>query len=288
MWTKEYIRYLKSKKSFIIIALVFVNLASFLISLSEKNMFITQMASDSPDLNKTALSELIAEYTGFRFTFNFWFVSDFFLIYLVILFLWVGVFLSCAVEKDRESGLGNLLVTRRTYAYYLRCVLMAQSLYISTVVFVSAIISLILAFCIGGFSFRQISIGSYYLNPGQTILVFFLQVLLIVLITILINGICMLSNIMIKNKYILQSLPMIAFSLAPMLLASTVGNLYQPFGEFLICFIPWNELRSIDYIFQAHFSLESFVLCLFPIVVYGILLGGLYYVNKKHFSENYL
>lgn len=288
MWADEYKRYLKSKKTYIILVLVLVTVVSFIISLEDKQMFMDQMGSNSPDLNKSALEQLIRNYTGFRFFFDFWFVSDFFLAYLIILFLWVGVFLSSSLEKQREDGFGNFLITRTSYTYYLRSKLIAQSLYISTVVFIASFISLIIAFCIGGFRFDFLSIGFYDLNQIKTILIFLLQVLLIIFYTVLVNGICLMSNFMIKNKYIIQCLPVVAFSLIPMLGASTIGNIIQPLGEVLICFIPGNALKSINYIFQESFSIESYFLCFAPFVVFCICLGVLYWGNKKKFSENYL
>lgn len=288
MWKKEYLRYLKSKRTWVLLALVLVSLVSFFISLSEKQMFLSQQANPSPDQNQTALATLIANFTGIRFVFDFWYVSDYFVIFMAVLLIWAGVFLSATLQTEKEAGHGSMLVTRCSYQTYVKSILAAQSLYILTVVAAATALMTLVAMGIGGTAFPLISLGAYDLNPPLVLLTMAAQVIWMSLFLSLINGICLLSNVWVKSKFVIQALPLVVFSLAPTLLVSTVGNLVPSLGNALLFFIPWEEFKAVEFVFQEHFSLEAFVLCLVPMAAYGVLLFFLYQYNVKKHKESYV
>lgn len=198
------------------------------------------------------------------------------------------MFLSATLQTEKEAGPGSMLVTRCSYPAYVKSILAAQSLYILTVVAAATALMTLVAMGFGGAAFPLISLGAYDLNPPLVLLTMAAQVIWMSLFLSLINGICLLSNVWVKSKFVIQALPLVVFSLAPTLLVSTVGNLVPSLGNALLFFIPWEEFKAVEFVFQEHFSLEAFVLCLIPMAVYGVLLFFLYQYNVKKHRESYV
>jgi hypothetical protein len=113
LWKHDYFKYLFSKKTiFILCILLILSCISYFFSLSDKNMLISQLSDTSPDLNVQDLEILIAQYTGFKFLFDSWFLSDLYFLNLFILYTWVGVYLVPQLQIEKEKGYGNLLAIR--------------------------------------------------------------------------------------------------------------------------------------------------------------------------------
>ena len=93
MIKRNYFKLLKSISTFVICTILLViSIVSFTVSLFEKNSFIHQLNSTSPDINIDALNNLIEHYNGFKLIFNFWFVSDLYFIFVAVTLLFLGVF----------------------------------------------------------------------------------------------------------------------------------------------------------------------------------------------------
>ena len=151
MIKRNYFKLLKSISTFVICTILLViSIVSFTVSLFEKNSFIHQLNSTSPDINIDALNNLIEHYNGFKLIFNFWFVSDLYFIFVAVTLLFLGVFLSYQIQKHKEEAYGNLLVSRIGYKKYLDDTLVSQSLYIFSIVTITNLISLTIAFIFGG------------------------------------------------------------------------------------------------------------------------------------------
>lgn len=289
MWKQEYKRYLKSKSGYgIVLILLIIASCSFYFSYQDRQIFIDQTSNPAPDLNMTALLQLIRNYSCFSFLNDFWFVSDFFIIFATALFLWIGVFLSPIATVNRQNGLGNLLVTRLTYRRYADGLWLAQSLYIATIVGISMLGSLLLACCWGGVHFDYVEIAEYHLGLGGAITVWLLQTILIILECIFINGICLFTDAWVKNKYMIQLLPVVLFVLVPFFLASTIGNIIPGTAEFFTLLLPWASFRSIENIFQEQFSSLSVLEFVAPVLIYAVIQLIIRHLNIKKISESYV
>lgn len=284
----EYKRLVKSKETvLIVLCLLVFYIISFFVSVSDKMMFVGQMASDSPDLNKVALMDLIDHYTGAEFVSNFWFVSDFFNVFVIMIFLWIGVFLSVSLLSQKETGAGNIILVRTSYKKYLNSVLVSQTLYIFTVICGSGLLAFLVSMLMGG-AWKGIRLGGIEISLVQTILMLCVQTLFVAVYLALVNGICLLSNAWVKSKYVIQLMPVCLFALFPLIVSSTIGNLIKPIGLFLVHFLPFQKLRSIDYIFNDNFSFSSIAVSLIPIVSFSLLLAVMYVLNVKKHRVSYL
>jgi hypothetical protein len=251
-------------------------------------MFIDQLSSGAADLNIPVLQETIDNYTGIRFVFDFWFVSDFFIISNIVLLLWLGIFLSANLQIQNENGFGNLIVTRSGYKSYLYSIILSQTLYIFAVIAISTGLMVLIALFMGGVSFHFVQIGEYRLNLVGAIATIVVQVILMSVYASLINAICLVSNLWIRNIYVIQALPIVGFALLPLLLGSTIGNLSQIFARIIIRYLPQELFNSLQIMFDVHFQLSEIILCLIPLITYVILFALLYRFNAEKFSENYL
>lgn len=289
MVRQEYKRLLRSKQTVIILILVLVGTISFYMSYSEKQMFVNLVENDfSADLNRDSLIELVNSYHGITFLFNFWFNSDFSQLTTMILFVWVGVFLTPNIFMQKEQGFGNLIVVRTSYHDYLRYNLGAQTLYVFTVIAVATILELIIALIWGGSNIEYAYIGEYKLGIVEIILVVLLQIMVFTIYTSLINGIASMCGIFIKNQYVLQALPLIVFVILPMLLASTLGNIFEWFARIIVYFLVNNVSFLISNILQSNFSIVEVVCNLLPIFIYTVVLFTLNRINISVNERNYV
>lgn len=293
MTKKEYCRMMKSISSLaLIIILLLTAIISYVISLSDKNMFISQMSLNDETINIEALKTLIEHYNGFEFVFDFWFTSDFYFIFIITLMLFIGVFLSFQIQKHKEDFYGNLYVSRIGFKKYLDSIIISQSLYIFSIITIINIIQLFVAFIFGGFGYST-EICIYNINYIQAFIIILIQNFIVSIVTILINACSLLSAAFIKNKYILQALPLFAFIILPQLIASTLGNISTVVGNVALPFVVWNEFKAIDnilnnYAVDENLLFSSIVYHLIPIVTYFFIFIILYFINIKKNERDYL
>lgn len=288
MFCEEFKRLIKSKTSVIILILLAVSAISFFMSYNEKQMFVEQLNHDfSADLNRTALAELVNSYTGLKFLFDFWFNSDFSQISMFILYVWAGIFLSPVLVVQRENGFGNMIMIRKNYKYAALTVFGAQSLYIFVILAITTVLQVVLSFVFGGFG-ASVSIGEYQLNFALAVLVIFIQTIIMTVYTMLANGVALFFGTIIKNKYIIQALPLLIFALLPMLMASTVGNLSSLLASIIIYFEPNNVVNIISNVFQSSFDSTEIFYNIIPSFAYVMVLIFLFIVDTRKNSRNYI
>ncbi len=293
MIKKEYSRMIKSIPTIsIIIILTAISVISFIISLADKKMNIAQLNDPPEFININTLINYIDEYNGFKFIFRFWYVSDFYFIFIVALFLFIGVFLSSQIQKHKEGAYGNLIVGRIGYKRYLSNTLVSQSLYIFSVIAITNILSLVIAFIMGGVG-ANTNLSGFDINYIQALIIIFVQNMLISIIAVLVNGCSLLISCYIKNKYILQAFPLFIFLILPQLIASTIGNISDIIAKITLPFVILNELMAVDnliniYIDNKFFPAAEIMTYLIPIISYFILFIVLYYINLKKNERNYI
>lgn len=293
MIKRNYFKLLKSISTFVICTILLViSIVSFTVSLFEKNSFIHQLNSTSPDINIDALNNLIEHYNGFKLIFNFWFVSDLYFIFVAVTLLFLGVFLSYQIQKHKEEAYGNLLVSRIGYKKYLDDTLVSQSLYIFSIVTITNLISLTIAFIFGGMG-CDTDLSSFDINIIQALIIIFVQNLFLSIVMVLINSCTLLASCFIKNKYILQAFPLFMFLILPQLIVSTLGNVSSFIGNITLPFVLWNELMAIDNIINDYklngmFSNTEIIYYLIPILTYFILFIVLYCINLKKNERDYI
>jgi len=285
----EFFRLVKAKSSLLVIVLlVLIAVPSFVLSMSDKKVFEQQLVNPPEDINLLAVKQILAEYTGTKFVFDFLYIHEFYLGFCLLLILWIGIFLAVVPQNQKESGLGNFIIARVPYKKYLGAQLAAQSLCITCVVAVSTCLILGFAFFMGGMSFGHTSMGLYTFHASSMLLVVLTQSLQLIVLLVLMNAISSLLNIWIKNKYVLQAFPLCIFTLAPFIIGSTLANLFSPIGSIIVPFIPFQILGGVYTAIHAQFDQRTIVEALLPLGIYLVLSLALFRCNTKKHEGSYL
>lgn len=292
MFKNSYKRFLFSKGTFIILViLTAISVVSFFLSWENKQLLVVQIGDPSPDLNQELLMRAIDSSTGIRFLFDYWFNTGLFSLALMMMYAWMGAFLSSHLQIEKDNGFGNLIINRLSYKKYLNQLLLSQSLYILTIFTLSTIISLVLALFIGGLPINGAVFymgGGYNLSPIQVAIVFLIQVIWMSIILIFVNSISLLSNLVIKNRYMLQALPILLFGFSPYLLGTAVGNLIPAIGHIIVYFFPDSLTLTISMAFNANFDMRLTFISILPALIFLVIFVMLYKLNLKSYSEDYL
>ena len=280
MWKNEF------KRLFIILILIVLGIISFIVSYNDRQLYIDTLNMGYEDVNSDAMINLINNYNGMKFNLDFYLTSDFFQIFVIVLFLFCGIFLTSNLQNMIETGQENFIISRIKYSSHLKEILKSQSLYIFSIVATSITIISTIGFFIGGYGSGIAVIGNYSLNIWWTIIIVVFQIILLSLLLSLISAICLMSNIIIKNKIVIQCLPFALFMIAPMIISSTIGNLMPIIGNITGYFVPFNLTSIVYWLLQYHFDMITIVCMIIPILFYIILFKFLLYKNIKIFSED--
>ena len=207
---------------------------------------------------------------------------------LLFCFYLFGIFLSSKIEKMRESGQINFMISRTDYKKYLKSILKADSLYILSMVTISIFMILLLGFIVTGKFSGPSSIGIYDVKCWGFLGIVIFQIFIISLFAILITEISAILNVWIHNKIVIKTLPFSVFTLVPMIISSTIGNIFITFGNIIVLFVPFKGLRILTEILTEDVKLIDILGMLLPFVFYIILFIFLYKINVKKYTENCL
>jgi len=188
----------------------------------------------------------------------------------------------------RESGQINFMISRTDYKKYLKSILKADSLYILSMVTISIFMILLLGFIVTGKFSGPSSIGIYDVNCWGFLGIVIFQIFIISLFAILITEISAILNVWIHNKIVIKTLPFSVFTLVPMIISSTIGNIFITFGNIIVLFVPFKGLRILTEILTEDVKLIDILGMLLPFVFYIILFIFLYKINVKKYTENCL
>ena len=207
---------------------------------------------------------------------------------LLFCFYLFGIFFSSKIEKMRENGQINFMISRTDYKKYLKSILKADSLYILSMVTISIFMILLLGFILTGKFSGPSSIGIYDVNCWGFLGIVIFQIFIISLFAILITEISAILNVWIHNKIVIKTLPFSVFTLVPMIISSTIGNIFITFGNIIVLFVPFKGLRILTEILTEDVKLIDILGMLLPFVFYIILFIFLYKINVKKYTENCL
>lgn len=287
MWREELRKnFFNLKTIIIIIILICLGIMSFYYSYQEKYTFLQMQREKPEDVNLEKVSEVIEQQNGIQFDINFLLQSDYFEIYVIILLLFCGIFLSSKIREMVENGQINHIISRTSYKKYAKNILIAQSLYITIIISISMIVNLIIGYIIGGVGNGLGIIGSYSFNFAIFILICIIQIIITSLFVVLVNSISLMSSVFIKKKLLIQCLPFFVFLLLPLLISSTIGNIFYSIGTITSYFVPFQNLKGIYWILQYDFDILYILAELLPYITYIILFRILYKKNIKKFSED--
>lgn len=289
MWKVEFKRYFFDKKTLMIyLVLFFLGLLSFYVSYNDKQMFVDILSMNYEDIDTKKMEVLIADYNGIKFVLDFLLTSDFIQLFLIVFFIYFGVFLSPTLQTMISTGQENFIISRISYREHVKVLLISQTIYISLILCSTISVLAVIGYIWGGVGSGVTGIGQYDINFGWFVLICILQILIIILFSTFVNAICLLSNIIIKNKVVIQSLSFGLFIIFPMIISSTVGNIITMIGNIAGNFVPFTGISSIYWLLQYRFEISYLVVTFIPFIVYGFVLSYIYNRNVAKYSVNCL
>lgn len=260
---------------------------SMYMSYSERQLHIDQLHLRSEDLNIENVQRAIDNSQGLTFFMNFLHDQEYYLLFVILLFIAIGFFLGSNVFRHKESGYGNHIMTRQQYQTYLHNTIITHSIYIFIITTALFLIIGVMSFVIGGWSLNFSGIGD---NNPTLISLFFgvlLQLIILNIYLSVVNAVVAVSPVFVTNKYIIQTLPVFIFMI-PIILGNTIANFSGLLANIIIPFIPLISLNLVYDIFMFGLSFEIIVFGLAGLIGWMIIFIFTYTFNIKRFSRDYL
>lgn len=246
MKKKEYKRYLISYATLVLcVTAVLVTSISYYFSFLEKTDLINEFSSGAKDINMEVMKRLIDSYNAFGYFFSFYDMSDEFSVLTILLFAWLGIFVTSKLYKQKENGYGNWLVTRCGYEKYVKNTIIVQMLYIATIIGFIFLVQLVIAFAVGGIETVTYKNGETICGLGGCLLIVLGLYFCVVFYCVCINIISISLTRFVHNYYLIQAIPVVLFAIAPLLLGSTVANVFGWPQMIVDIIVPFNYFTCI-------------------------------------------
>ena len=258
----EYVRYLLSRGTIVImLTLLSTSVIGFVISHNEKQEFVGSLATyteDSP-FDLKLLQYAVNSYGDTSFLYNLWFNSDIPLLLVLVIIAWIGIYFVPRMQIEKRNNFGNLILSRVSFGRRVLDILGAQSLYIMTIIVFYVLITTILAMVWGGVTPSHLLVEMYGLNRWDVLVVIGLQAIWLSIAVISMNAFAFMADMYIKNKYILQIIPIIIFVILPMLAGTAIGNTFPEVGEILLRYQPTNLIDALHFFFQESWDSSHWI-----------------------------
>lgn len=288
MFKLEYKRYLFSKSTLIfLLVITVISTISWGASLSERQIFIDQYYDYAHTDRWELISNFIYHYRGWSFLYNLWFNSGATAIKIYFIYAWIGVFLSSQLHAEKANRFGSLIITRMSYKQRLHHILSTQSLYITTIVGAYVLISFIGSLILGGIPHGASPIGTAYYGWLAWLGIAFLQFLWLSFAFVIINAFCLLLNMWIKQKYILQVIPFVLFVIVPTMLWPMTLNSAPALFELISGFHVENTMLALWFLFQD-WGFDFFLRSAQTVIVATGLAAILYPLHIRKGARDYL
>ena len=284
----EFKRYLFSYRTLLLLAVIILfSMISYYLTYAGKMELLDQLKEPAEDLNVEALKSWLKGYNGFEFFFTFYNRSDEFYITVLLLYAWTGIFVSGEMPRQRETGYGNLLVSRMGYSKYAKASMAAQTLYLAVVMAITVCLQLLIAFLFGGAETLFYKSG-FHVYPWPVCVLIVLAIYLsLVMYCVLINLITSSCISVVRSTYLLQVIPVICFAALPMILFSTLANVFGWPQFFVDVFVPFNYLSMILNLLNT-FYMEELLSLVVSLMLFAILAAFSVFGSIRRLERNYL
>lgn len=284
----EYKRNLFSYKTILFLA-VFILLTgiSFYFCYVEKFELINQLNNPDESLNVEALKNWLATYNGFEFFFCFYKISDEFQVSVILIFAWIGIFLSSELARQRANGFGNMIVIRNGYSNYAKSLLIAQSLYLASLFGFVILIQLIAAFLMGGADTLCYQAAGRFYNLPECILIILLLYLTMVFFCIAVNTITASCIFAVHNVYFIQALAFLGFALLPSIVVSGLCNVFSFTRYLQYVVVPACYLSYVVRYVNAYDQGELFAFAA-AIILFAAAALTMYRISTNRLRKDYL
>ena len=249
MIKQEYKRYLRSKGNIIILFLSVVPIVvSYYTTWLEKMDWIRQYQNPASDVSDAeGFLTLAKGYNCFTYLSEFLFSSDFMVFFLWIMLIGFAAVSGTVLYSHCRNGYGNLLVSRMGFKKYQKNVLIAQNLYILTIMGIQFVLLVGVTFVLLPPAENEYFVTALTLydttNSVSQLFVLIKQYMVIVIYVLLVMNVTLLSGCVISNRYIIQFLPIIIY-LVPGLVISVMETFCYSLAEKLLLISPNKYLFS--------------------------------------------
>lgn len=273
----------------------------------EKQEFVQALDRAVSDTEIEYLTMMVKSFTGlFSFERLFFLNTSFFLLFWMILMIGMGLHIGGQTFSTLQSGYGNIIMVRMKYKDYLRKTLLAQFIYLFTFfscLFIIIFIGLLL-WGGGGFQVPYISLlresGQEY-GTGTVLDISIAQYLFTLLGLALYSIICMiplifistLSPVVLKNKYIIQFLPIFVL-VGGYIFGFLFGNINQTLSYIVRQFIFEHALTNLTTLISPNIvridgsAIEPVIYAILYPLMLTIVSLILYKKNVSKLGKDYL
>lgn len=260
-------------------------------SYNEKMMLMEQMDSGADDLNREVLRDIISEYdNGLTYLLRFLTNGDLYYFYVTAAVIFAGLFMSSEMLREKDNNYGNFCVARQGYGNLLRNSCGGMILCISIVVMISTVLIFTGDMIFAGYRHCIFSFGRYQISFGQGILIALGSVIFLMIFLALMMIISVSVSMFIKNLILARLFPVLAFILIPVVMGSTLANVFPATGQFFCRFIPLEYLGTVtDLLYYSSENQKISVICAgAAISMLTVIAVSAAYLNKKRFSRDYI
>lgn len=297
--------YWRSKFNIILILLPILGILPSLWSdYAEKQEFVQALSQAVSDSDVEYLTMMSESFTGlYSFERLFYLNMPFFLLFWMILIIGMGIHIGGQTFWTLQSGYGNFLMTRMKYKDYMRKTILAQLIYLFTFCCcIFMIVFIVFLFCSGGgfhvpyiSSLREvgqeygpvtdISIARYFF----TLLGFVLYSIICMIPLIIISS---LSSVFLKNKFVIQFLPVMIL-VGGYMFGFLLGNINRTLSNIVRHFIFEHALTNLGALISPNIvpvegsPMDSVVyVILYPLTL--IVVSFILYLKNVRRMEDYL
>ena len=289
MLGREFKRLLFSYRTVVMIVVAFLlTMISYYYTRMEYLGLKELLLGGAGDVNTANVAELAGNYNGFYYLFAFYNKSDEFMIMIIALFAWIGIFVSVGLFNRKETGYGNFLIVRSGYKKYHSIQVMAQTIYIAVVLGIVVVMQLVTAIFFGTEDFNGFVYGQTHLGVFGCLGLVFGIWLTAAFYCICINIIVSSLECFIRNRYFLQAIPVMIFVMAPILIGSTLENIFNwtTFGFDIVN--PFSYMGILFRVINYSGASERFISEAISVVVF-LMAGVIFYrINEVKMRRNYL
>ncbi|MBP3339112.1 MAG: hypothetical protein J6L69_06890 [Lachnospiraceae bacterium] len=285
----EFKRYLRSKYIFIMSILCLTPIIiSYYFTNVDKVELYDNIISNSSDFNLDAGIRHYEGINAFTYLFDFIFSPDFYIIFVIVLSMSLGVIFGGTELKNRTTGFGNMIFSRINVQKGNIQILLSQIVFsiIFIVVFFTIItIITLLLFPVNEGKGFTIVIPMQITSISQCVylLIEHISKLLIYIVSV----VCITYGISyyVSNKYIILFVPLIVY-MVPLFVCSIVGSFFKPLGNVLSYLVADQYLLSIyDRCTSRNVDLGSELILPVTLVIIALILLCNY---CRNINRNYL
>ncbi len=281
--------YFKNRSTILIIGFfVALGMLSFVFSNAPITIYKEMLINPPEDINVENTARIVTEWKAFYHFFNFIYESPLHILGIFAQLAFIGVFISPQYLFDVQSGYGVYYMTRTNYHDYSKTVLVAQGLYLICITAISYALVFLLHFAFSGFQLGVGFVGGMDVHLKEGILLFVAQVALMVIYYLIVNSLTLQLSTFIRNRYVLQGLPLVLFGFVPLTITGTIAKINPTWGGDLVP-LSVNYLGVVIKWFLASGNDASIILRQLMSFIVLIAVGFvLYRINTASFTKNYL